>query len=128
MTENRQHPRYAIELDAAIETDHGTVLGRTRDLSKGGFCILAAEPLTINARCRVRLALVFSENQFSEQLELDATVVWCTPLQGQHQIGVKLAPLDAQSRGYLDLFVKFLEGGEEDGDEEEENKGDGGEV
>jgi hypothetical protein len=129
MTENRQHPRYAIELDASIETDQGTVLGRTRDLSKGGFCILAPEPLTIGSRCRVRLALVFSENQFSEQLELEATVMWCTPIQGQHQIGVKLAPLDAQSRGYLDLFVKFLEGGdEEDEGEEEAHDGEDSEV
>jgi len=61
-------------LDAAIETDHGTVLGRTPRSVEGRLLhSCRSEPLTINARCRVRLALVFSENQFSEQLELDAT-------------------------------------------------------
>lgn len=118
--EQRQHPRYAIELDAVIETAERKINGRTRDLSKGGFCVLAKEPVALGTPCKVKLALVFSENQFSEQLTLSATVVWCTPFQGVHQIGIKLAPIDPQNRGYLDMFIKFLEGGDEDASDEDD--------
>ena len=62
-------------------------------------------------RGQVRLALVFSQTEFSEQLTIDATVVWCTPRQGRFQVGVKFAPLTPQHRAYLDLFIKFLDEG-----------------
>ncbi len=123
MTEQRrQHPRYAIELDAAILTGDGqTLAGRTHDLSKGGFCMLAPAAVPVGEVCRVRLALVFSENQFSEHLELPATVMWCTPIKGEHQVGLKFGPLSTQHRGYLDLFIKFLDdaGEEEDSGHDE---------
>jgi c-di-GMP-binding flagellar brake protein YcgR len=116
--QRRQHPRFAVELDATIDTAEGTVLGRTRDVSLGGFCLLAQVPLPIGEACTVHLALVFPEGQFSEHLTLPATVVWCTQVKAHHhQIGVKFEPLDPQSKNYLDLFMRFLEAPE--GDEEE---------
>lgn len=119
--ENRQHPRYAVELDAEIiAADGDSVVGRTRDLSKGGFCMLSRGSMLIGTACKVKLALVFSENQFSEHLILPSTVVWCTPVQGAQQIGVKFAPLDPQNRGYLDMFMKFIADGDGSDDEEEE--------
>jgi hypothetical protein len=59
----------------------------------------------------VKLALVFSETEFSEQLTLRGGIAWCTQLRGGTQIGVRFEALDAPSRGYLDLFIKFLEDG-----------------
>jgi hypothetical protein len=115
MPEQRAHPRYAIELDAVLELDPDRkVHGRTQDISRGGFCLLAAAetaPVAAGSHCKIRLALVFSENEFSEQLELRGSVAWCTRLKAGVQVGVKFDPLDAQSRGYLDLFIKFLEEG-----------------
>lgn len=120
MTDQRQHLRYAIELDATVETEKAAPLsGRTRDLSKGGLCMLTPAPLSIGTACRVKIALVFSPTEFSEQLTLPATIVWCTKLQGAHQLGVKFATLDPQSRGYLDMFIQFLDGGGEDGSDED---------
>lgn len=111
MNEQRQHPRYAIGLDVTAEHDGGKVAGRTRDLSRGGLCMLAKEEFTVGKSCQVQLALVFAENQFSEHLVLPSVCVWCTPVKGgAFQIGFKFAPLDPQNRGYLDLFMKFLEG------------------
>ncbi len=119
--DNRQHPRYAVELDAEIiGADGDSVVGRTRDLSKGGFCMLSRGSMPIGTACKVKLALVFSENQFSEHLILPSTVVWCTPTQGAQQIGVKFAPLDLQNRGYLDMFMKFIADGDAGEAEEEE--------
>jgi hypothetical protein len=109
MDDHRQHPRYAIELDAEITTADARVVGRTGNISRGGFCLLADAPLASHAACEVKLALVFEENQFSEQLKLPASVAWCTPLGGRYQIGVQFSPLTPQSRAYLDLFMKFLE-------------------
>ena len=114
--EHRQHPRYAIELDAEATFDGRRFAGRTHDISRGGFCLHLAEPLAMNAVGEVKLALVFSENSFSEQLTLPVTIVWCTPHQSRFQVGVKFAPLSPQHRAYLDLFIKFLDegGGEEE--------------
>src|SRR5687767_3115809 len=98
--QRRKHPRYAIELDAAIVIDDRKLSGRTNNLSKGGFCMLADDALPLGTPCRAMLALVFSENQFSEHLELEATVVWSTPTAGRYQLGVKFAQVDAQSRNY----------------------------
>jgi hypothetical protein len=118
--ENRQHPRYAIELDAEITVGGTTVTGRTQDISRGGFCMMASGSVPVGASGEIRLALVFSDSEFSEHLVLPGTAVWCTPLKGVYQIGVKFGTLDNQNRGYLDLFMKFLDGGDEADDEEED--------
>ena len=118
--ENRQHPRYAIELDAEITVAGSSVQGRTHDISRGGFCMLAKQSCPVGAGGEVKLALVFSETEFSEHLTLPASTVWCTPMKGAYQIGVKFAQLDAQNRGYLDLFIKFLDGGDDGEDDETE--------
>jgi hypothetical protein len=117
--DQRQHPRYAIELDAEVHVGGGAVVGRTHDISRGGFCMLARQSVPVGASCQVKLALVFSETEFSEHLALPAMTVWCTPMKGVYQIGVKFAPLDQQNRGYLDLFIKFLDGGDEPDDEDD---------
>ncbi len=109
MEDHRQHPRYAIELDAEILSGVERWTGRTRDLSIGGFCVLMSAPLPVSTPCEVRLALVFESGHFSEQLHLPATVVWCTPVGRQFQVGVKFGPLDAQSLGYLSVFLHFLD-------------------
>jgi c-di-GMP-binding flagellar brake protein YcgR len=119
MTDQRQHPRYAIELDAEVIVGGVSVVGRTHDISRGGFCMLARSPIPVHATGEVRMALVFSETEFSEHLTLPAMTVWCTPMKGAYQIGVKFAQLDPQSRGYLDLFMKFLDGDEDAEDETE---------
>lgn len=126
MMDQRQHPRYAIELDAEIVVGETIVSGRTRDISRGGFCVLASQPVPVNASCEVKLALVFSENQFSEHLALVATVQWCTRIKNAYQIGIKFGELEPQYRGYLDLFIKFLDGGDEDdeGEDEDDNATD----
>jgi hypothetical protein len=116
MTDKRQHPRYAVELDAEIAVGDMVVAGRTRDISRGGFCVLADHSLPIHTSCEVKLALVFSENQFSEHLALPAHVQWCTPIKNAFQIGIKFGEIDTQNRGYLELFIKFLDSGEDDDD------------
>ena len=116
--ENRQHPRFAIELDVEITVAGSSATGRTHDISRGGFCMMGSQSVPVGAMCEIKLALVFSETEFSEHLMLPGTTVWCTPLKGVYQIGVKFGALDAQNRGYLDLFMKFLDGGGDDDDDD----------
>jgi PilZ domain-containing protein len=123
MTEHRQHPRFAIELDAEVSVmDDVTVSGRTHDISVGGISMQASAPVPVPALCSVRLSLVFSETEFSEQLTVSAATVWCTPFRGAYQIGLKFGPLDPQNRAYLALFINFLHGGDDDDDDEDEHE------
>ncbi len=118
MSEQRAHPRYAIELDCEIDVDERKVRGRTHDISRGGFSMLTPPDTTTVAGglpCTVRLSLVFSETEFSEQLTLKGVVMWCTHLKQGMQLGVRFDALDKSSRDYLDLFMRFL--GEEDREE-----------
>jgi len=122
MTVQRAHPRYAIELDASLELQGGarTLHGRTQDISRGGFCVLTpsgSAPVAAGTLCGVRLALVFSENEFSEELRLRGSVAWCTVLREGVQVGVRFDEPDPTSRNYLELFIRFLEEGrDEDGE------------
>jgi hypothetical protein len=126
----RAHPRYAIELDALIEVVGvaGIIHGRTQDISAGGFCMQAPiETPTVVAgnACEVKLALVFSETEFSEQLTLRGIVAWSTRLKRGVQIGIKFQEVNAQSLQYLDLFIKFLEEGRDAPEAEAKAKIDG---
>jgi hypothetical protein len=118
--DQRQHPRYAIELDAEIVVGDVKIVGRTRDISRGGFCMQAPRALGAGSSCKVKLALVFSENQFSEHLDLVATIAWCTPVKGSFQIGCSFGKLDPQHVGYLDLFIRFLDEGRSQEEEDED--------
>ena len=124
MEEHRQHPRYAIELDAIALFDGKRLAGRTHDISRGGFCLLLKEKLAVNSVGQVKLALVFSENQFSEQLTLPATIVWCTPFGGGFQVGIKFGAISPDMQGYLSLFMQFLEGGDGDDDDDDDEEPD----
>ena len=121
MEEHRQHPRYAIELDAEALFDGRHFSGRTHDISRGGFCLVLPEKLPLNTVGQVKLALVFSENQFSEQLTLPATIVWCTPFGGGFQVGFKFGSLSPAIQGYLSLFMQFMEGDDSGGDDDDED-------
>jgi hypothetical protein len=122
MEEHRQHPRYAVELDAEALFDGRRFVGRSQDISRGGFCLVVPERLAVNLQGQVKLALVFSDDQFSEQLTLPATIVWCTRFAGGYQVGIKFGALTSEIQGYLSLFIKFLSSGEPDDDSDDQDK------
>jgi len=106
----RQHPRFAA--DVAITFHVGTQVtdGRTRNVSRGGLCADLADALPIGADVDIDLVLVFDDASQSEPLRLPARIVWCTPLESAHQVGVSFRPLDKQRTEYLTLFLKYLGG------------------
>ncbi len=109
MTPQRAYPRYALEVDAEVRAPDRTLPARTSNVSRGGLCFLAPEPLTVGASVDLTLALVFDADTHSEPLGLRARVVWCTRLgDGQHQIGAAFVQTTGEQRAYINLFIEFL--------------------
>ncbi len=88
--------------------------GRSDNLSRGGLCAIVAAlpaPIATGTEIEVDLQLVFDEATHSEPLRLPARIVWCTPVDDMHQIGVAFKPLDARRIDYLTMFLRFLDDG-----------------
>ena len=108
MSIDRAFPRYALE--AAITLRHREVAaaGRTRNMSRGGLCAQVSAALPVGAQIAVEVSLVFDDNNTSEQLALPARVVWSTPLDEGHQVGLGFLALSTEQARYLDLFLTYL--------------------
>ena len=108
----RQHPRYAIELECQIRRagagGTATIHGRSRNLSLSGVSCIVLEPIEISTMVEMEIALFFGGNSFSEPLRIDATIVWCTRVSGGYQIGAKFANVRAPLRDCLTLFTEYL--------------------
>lgn len=110
-TGRRRHPRFAVEMSAAVTSDQGRFSARTRDLSRGGICFLLFSPLAVGSTFTVELSLVLGENVYSEPLALPGKVVWCTAVDEGYQIGATFLTLDRTNREYLNMFIRFLADG-----------------
>jgi hypothetical protein len=107
----RKYPRFAVAFAVELIVGHDRVVGQTHDVSRGGLCLQLGSPIDRGTECTLKLALVFTENSFSEQLTLQGTVVWCSTKRGQFQIGVKFNDMDGRTLGYLDTCLHYLEMG-----------------
>lgn len=110
-SDNRRHRRFAVDVQAVLETQNGPRLAvRTRDLSCSGICLIADAPLSPGERLQVELVLDFGNNSFSEPLRLDAHVVWCTPIAQAFQVGAMFDGLTEEQDSYIEMFLHFLDG------------------
>ena len=107
-SESRAHPRYALEVDAEVRTQTGTIPARTRDVSRGGLALTLPEALPLGTELTLNLALVFDEETFSEPLLVRARVVWCTRIADKHQIGTTFVAMTNEQRAYLEMFMRYL--------------------
>jgi hypothetical protein len=117
-----------VQIEARLLTGEMTFEVVTQDLIKSGICALSGHPVKPGALVKLSLSLVLGKNSFSEPLELSAKVAWCTPLDrpdlvtgspfadpsGQqvkvYQLGLLFAGMDHQRLGYLDMFMRLLQG------------------
>jgi hypothetical protein len=106
--QERAFPRYACDAVVTVHHARGTAGGNTTNLSRGGLCALVSETIGVGATVDVEIALVFDEETTSEPLRLPARVVWSTPLDDKHQLGVSFLSLTADQTKYLDLFLRYL--------------------
>lgn len=109
----RAHPRYALEAEIELNAAGRTVRGRTNNVSRGGLCASVTTPIEVGTPVDLSVTLVFDEDTFSEPLTLAARVVWCTALgDATYQIGTAFLPLGPDELEYLQMFLRYLEGGE----------------
>lgn len=111
MSSQRQYPRYAHEAALTLVAGGQQVTGTTSNLSRGGVSAVMTAPIRVGTRGALELALVFSANELSEKLSIDARVVWCTALGEHHQVGMSFGALDPEQLQFLELFLRFLDEG-----------------
>ncbi len=109
---SREFPRFAIEATVELTTTHGKTNGRATNVSRGGLAATVERPIAVGETVNVQLALVFDRDTYSEPLDLQARVVWCTQIATTYQLGMAFLPLDDEQRAYLGMFLRYLEEGD----------------
>jgi len=107
--DGRQHPRFAVTLDAQVQIGNQTLPAQTKDMSRSGICVVCNGQSAPGSTIRLFLALSLGAGAFSENLELTARVIWCTPVDRRFQLGAVFSNLDAEKRGFLEMFLRFLQ-------------------
>lgn len=109
-TGERKHPRYAHEAAVTLTASGGKKYqGRTTNVSRGGLCVGMADPVPVGADVQADLQLVFEDHSQSEPLRIPARVVWCTPVDEGHQVGLAFKPLNAEMQKFVGMFLRFLD-------------------
>lgn len=98
MIDQRQHTRYAVELDVELVDGSGRHPGRTRDLSVGGMFVCTRGRLAFAADVAVSLLLP----ALKEVTELPATVRWHT----EDGVGLAFRSLRAREVWALNALFK----------------------
>lgn len=129
----RVHQRFAVEVSAEVRSAAGATEAITKDVSRGGACFVVQTPLEVGSGFEMALSLVLSENTYSEPLNLAGRVVWCTQTEEGYQIGAAFAPMNKDTKEYLQMFLSFLAKGvnvgenaleeEDEDDDDAEEKG-----
>ncbi|HEY0191848.1 MAG TPA: PilZ domain-containing protein [Kofleriaceae bacterium] len=111
---DREHPRYAHAAMITLHTPGLEISGTTSNLSRGGLSATLSEQIAVGTLIDVDIQLVFSDEAQSEPLRIPARIVWCTSVDEGHQVGASFLPLDAERAEYLTMFLRYLDGDEED--------------
>lgn len=106
--DRREAARHEFELDCVVLQGTSPQQGRTRNLSTTGLSLLLGAPIPISEVVVLDLALAFGDDAFSESLRLSATIVWCTPVGGQYQVGAKFARLSPRLEAFIQMFADYL--------------------
>ncbi len=120
-SDRRLSTRYDVITEVGLTSSAGRTTVQTRDLSKGGLCLLLPAPLTRNEMVKIELSLLLGPNAQSEPLVLSARVAWCAQeTQDQFQVGVSFADLTEDHQVHIETFLEFLrQGFEVSGDQAE---------
>jgi len=110
VTNKRQHPRFACDVQAELRLPGQVLPVRAVDISRGGICLLGDQQAALGVHVGVALTLILRSGQHSERLVLPARIIWSTPLRDGHQIGCKFAELSAADTQYLETFLRFVRG------------------
>jgi hypothetical protein len=115
MTERREsqrrYPRFPVDVQATLRTTEGRrVSARTRDVSRSGICLISDHALPSGENLLVELVLLIGTTSESEPLLLRSRVVWCTAIADAFQIGAMFQGLSQKESGFLEMFLRYLDG------------------
>jgi hypothetical protein len=108
--ESRKFPRFSVDLTVTVSLASGRLSAHTRDISRSGLCLVSRQPIERDTEIGAELVLSFAEGTVSEPLKIVGRTVWCTPLFGVYQIGVKFVKVDEPRARYLNMFLGLLDG------------------
>jgi len=109
-TASREHPRYAHDAAVTFHVGDAEIEGRMQNASRGGLAATVDEPLPVGNDIEVSLVLVFENDVQSEPLRVPARCVWSTEVDNGFQVGIMFRALTAELVGYLQIFLKYLDG------------------
>ena len=109
-TTSREHPRYAHDAAVTFHVGGAEIEGRMQNVSRGGLAATVDEALPVGTDIEVSLVLVFENDVQSEPLRVPARCVWSTEVDEGHQVGIMFRALDKELVGYLQIFLKYLDG------------------
>ena len=88
-----------------------TLDARTVDISYAGICVTTAASVQPGKTVDFSLKLLL-EGVEADSLTVPGKIVWCTPTEGQFQIGAAFSDneLSPGARNGLDVLLRFLSG------------------
>jgi len=107
--ETRQYPRFAVQLEARLEASGRSSVVTTKDVSRGGICLVCPAEVTAGSDIKLALSLKLGSSAFSESLELEGRAIWCTPVGQRFQVGAVFTDMSPVKLGYLEMFLRFLQ-------------------
>ena len=107
--ETRQYPRFAVQLEARLEASGRSSVVTTKDVSRGGICLVCPAEVTAGSDIKLALSLKLGSSPFSESLELEGRAIWCTPVGQTFQVGAVFTDMSPVKLGYLEMFLRFLQ-------------------
>lgn len=107
--ESRRHPRFAVQIEAVVSHGQDQMSSITKDMSRGGICLVCPRKIPAGANVRLSLSLILGADSFSETLLLTARVVWCTQIDKAFQVGAVFTDMGREKTGYLEMFLRFLQ-------------------
>jgi len=116
--EKRQHPRFAVALKCTISDGDRQLTGATENVSRGGVSMMLEAPIELSSVVVLEMALDFGNDSFSEPLNVQALIVWCTRLGERWQVGAKFSNLTREQRTYLEMFLHYLDSSRDTDDNE----------
>lgn len=105
----REHPRFAHHAEISVTLRGALLSGRTVNVSRGGLCALLQMEVEVGTELELQLVLRFDDGAQSEAIRLRCRTVWCTPINGEYQLGFSFLNLAAAAQQDLELFLRFLD-------------------
>lgn len=107
----RRAPRFATDATILVGEGDDAIAGKCMNLSSGGLCSELVAGLNVEVPHQLRLSLIFDTDVESEPLALSARAVWCTQIGEVWQVGFQFLPLDKDQSSFLQMFLRYLDGG-----------------